>query len=393
MPWKECSKVDEKIRFVSRHLGGESIAALCREFGISRVTGHKIISRYEKHGLDAFKELSRRPYRQANKLPFQLEKLIVSLKQEKPHWGAPKIREMLIKRFPDIRHPPACSTVHAVLDRNGLVERRKRRNPERSSRLATDLREGEFPNDLWCADYKGEFMLGSREYCYPLTITDHKSRYLIACEALHSTEEAYAITVFEDIFKEYGLPNAIRTDNGVPFSSPNALYGLSRLSVWWLRLGIRVERIEPGKPQQNGRHERMHLTLKKEATRPAEESFLRQQARFDAFQQEFNHERPHQALEMKCPGELFQKNTKPYTGLPELNYPLHDLTVRITHCGRICIGRKKFNLSRAFAGHDVGVNEVSDGIWLVSFMDYDIGYFDEDNCRVEPIENPFVYRV
>lgn len=392
MPWKECNKMDERLKFISRHLAGEKVAVLCREFGISRVTGHKIISRYEEHGLDAFKELSRRPFRQANKLPFQLEKLIIQLKKEKPHWGAMKIRDRLLRKYPHIRHPPANSTVHAVLDRNGMVNVRKRRNRNYKLR-GTDLRAGQNPNDLWCADYKGEFMLGNKQYCYPLTITDYRSRYLIACEGLETTKEAYAITVFENIFKEYGLPKAIRTDNGVPFSSPNALYGLSRLSVWWLRLGINVERIEPGKPQQNGRHERMHLTLKKEATKPAEENFLRQQARFDDFQEEFNNERPHQALEMKCPAEVFKKNTNPYNGLPEINYPLHDMTIRITNCGRICIGKRKFNLSTSFAGHDVGVREIDDGIWLVSFMDYDIGYFDEDNCRVEPIENPFAYKV
>lgn len=392
MPWKECSKVDEKIRFVSRYMDGEKIAVLCREFGISRVTGHKIIDRYKEHGLDAFKELSRRPFRQANKLPFQLEKLIVGLKKEKPHWGAPKIRERLVRKYPHIQHPPACSTVHAVLDRNGLVNVRKRRNRKWKAQ-GTGLAPGKAPNDLWCADYKGEFMLGNKQYCYPLTITDYKSRYLIACEALETTKEEYAITVFEDIFKGYGLPKAIRTDNGVPFSHPNALYGLSRLSVWWLRLGIKVERIEPGKPQQNGRHERMHLTLKQEATKPAEANFLRQQDRFNNFQSEFNLERPHQALEMKTPSEVYESNSREYKGLPELSYPWHDLTVRITNCGRVCIGKRKINLSRCFAGHDVGIREVDDKIWLVSFMDYDLGYFDEDNGRIEPIENPFAYKV
>jgi len=384
--------MDEKLKFISRHLEGETIASLCREFEISRVTGHKIVSRYEKHGLDAFKELSRRPYRQANKLPFQLEKLIVKLKKEKAHWGAPKIRELLLRRYPEIRHPPAVSTVHAVLDRNGLVNVRKRRNRKWKAQ-GTGLEAGKEANDLWCADYKGEFMLGSKRYCYPLTITDYTSRFLIACEALETTKEEFAITVFEDIFKEYGIPKSIRTDNGIPFAHPNALYGLSRLSVWWLRLGIRVERIEPGHPQQNGRHERMHLTLKQEATRPAEQDFLKQQARFDGFKKEFNYERPHQALGMKCPSEVYKNNERVYKGLPELSYPMHDRTVRITHCGRICIGKRKINLSRCFAGHDVGVREVDDKLWLVSFMDYDLGYFDEDNGRVEPIDNPFVLKV
>src|SRR6266568_7297747 len=176
------------------------------------------------------------------------------------------------------------------------------------------------PNDLWCADYKGEFMLADRRYCYPLTITDFASRYLFACEALSTTKEAYAFPVFEAVFKEYGLPKAIRTDNGVPFASPNALFGLSKLSVWCLRLGIKIKRIKPGHPQQNGRHERMHLTLKKEATKPAAGNFLQQQARFDKFMEVFNNERPHEALDMKCPAEVYQPSQRVYTGLPDVHY-------------------------------------------------------------------------
>ncbi len=297
-----------------------------------------------------------------------------------------------------LRHGERVSRLAVILLRkNADICRTTRRvaapAPGGRHQVNNGIHLGKEANDLWCADYKGEFMLGSKRYCYPLTVTDYTSRYLIACEALETTKEEFAITVFEDIFKEYRIPKCIRTDNGVPFAHPNALYGLSRLSVWWLRLGIRVERIEPGHPQQNGRHERMHLTLKQEATRPAEHDFLKQQARFDGFKKEFNYERPHQALGMKCPSEVYAVNDRTYRGLPELCYPMHDRTVRITHCGRICIGRRKINLSRCFAEHDVGVKEVDDKLWLVSFMDYDLGYFDEDNGRVEPIDNPFVLKV
>jgi putative transposase len=237
--------------------------------------------------------------------------------------------------------------------------------------------------------YKGEFMLADRRYCYPLTITDFASRYLIRCEALSTTKELYAFAVFEQVFKEFGLPTAIRTDNGIPFASPNALYGLSKLSVWWLRLGIRIERIKPGHPEQNGRHERMHLTLKTEATKPAASNFLQQQARFDAFLQRYNHERPHQALDMRVPAERYTRSPHPYRGLTDLAYPLHDWTAVVTHCGRICFNWRKVNLSHIFAGQQVGVRQVTDRIWLVSFMDYDLGYFDDETCRLEPIENPF----
>jgi putative transposase len=226
-----------------------------------------------------------------------------------------------------------------------------------------------------------------------LTITDAMSRYLLCCDALESTREDYAFTVFERTFRDFGLPRAIRTDNGVPFASRSAFFGLSKLSVWWLRLGIRIERIKPGKPQQNGRHERMHLTLKKEATRPAGRNFLQQQARFDRFMQCFNFERPHQGLNMKYPAELYTPSPRPYQGLGELEYPFHDRTLTVTDCGRICIGRRKINLSRVFAGQKVGVKEVSEKVWLVTFMHYDLGFFDQEFGRVECAENPFGAKV
>lgn len=189
------------------------------------------------------------------------------------------------------------------------------------------------------------------------------------------------------------MPRAIRTDNGVPFSSPNSLFGLSRLSVWWLRLGISIERIRPGNPQQNGRHERMHLTLKKETAKPAQMNLLQQQARFDDFVEEFNLERPHEALEMKFPDELYQKSSQIYAGLPPVEYPMHDRVILVTSCGRICIKKLKINLSQVFAGQAVGIKEVNDKIWLVTFMDYDLVYFDEDSKRFEPLSNPFGAKV
>jgi putative transposase len=255
-----------------------------------------------------------------------IEKAIVGLKREFPTWGAPKIRERLKQRWPEL-HRPAISTVHATLDRHGLVRRRsKRRRPRLTG---TTLSQPMVPNRLWCADYKGEFLLTNQRYCYPLTITDFATRYLLACEALSTTKERYAFTVFERTFQEFGLPDAIRTDNGVPFASAHALYGLSKLAVWWLRLGIRIERIAPGHPQQNGRHERMHLTLKTEATRPAGANVLQQQQRFDTFIHHYNHERPHQALDMATPASHYTASARLYRGLEELEYPAHDWSAAI----------------------------------------------------------------
>jgi putative transposase len=381
--------MDERLRFVARVLEGEKMAGLCREFDISRKTGHKIFNRYQECGLEGLTDRSRRPYRHANRLPFQVETLIVQLKNEHPSWGAPKIREKIRRRHSAITLP-AISTVHAVLDRHGLVTRGRR---TRYKANGTTLSRPTRANDLWCADYKGEFMLADRRYCYPLTITDFASRYLICCDALATTKEVYAFTVFERAFKDFGLPQAIRTDNGHPFASVTSFFGLSKLSVWWLRLGIGIERIKPGNPQQNGRHERMHLTLKKEATRPAAKNFLQQQGKFDQFIECYNHERPHQALGMKYPAELYTSSPRPYQGLGELEYPFHDRTVTVTSCGRICLGSRKINLSAVFAGQNVGIKEVSEKIWLVTFMHYDLGFFDHEVGRVECAPNPFETKV
>ena len=271
--------MDERMRFVIRLKEGESMASLCREFGISRQTGYKIAERYEQCGLEGLSDRARRPFRYANQLPEQIEATIVAAKREKPHWGARKIRERLLRQLTHAIKVPAASTVHAVLDRHGLVQRMAR---PRTRAEGTPLSDGLRPNDLWSTDYKGEFQLGDKRYCYPLTVTDHASRYLLLCEALESNREELALRAFDRLFRERGLPQAIRSDNGVPFASPNGLFQLSKLSVWWLRLGISIERIRPGHPQQNGRQERMHLTLKKEATRPAGVNFLQQQGKFDS---------------------------------------------------------------------------------------------------------------
>ena len=381
--------MDERLRFVARLLEGHNMSEACREFGISRPTGYKILKRYKDIGYQGLLDRSRRPYRHANQIPFQLESAIVRLRTEHPSWGAAKIREKLLRAFPMVP-APAKSTVHAVLDRNGLVERRKRR---RHKAQGTSLSDPNSPNQLWCADFKGEFMLGNRQYCYPLTITDYSSRYLLACESLESTKSTFAFSVFERVFKDFGLPSAIRTDNGVPFASPNALFGLSKLAVWWLRLGIQIERIKPGHPQQNGRHERMHLTLKKEATKPASFNFLQQQSRFDKFLEVYNSQRPHQAIGMRYPAELYTPSARPFRHPEPPQYPFHDRTVCVTRCGRICIGKRKINLSQVFSGQLLGIREVDEKIWLVSFLDFDLGYFDEVEGRVEPGPNPFAAKV
>ena len=340
--------MDQKLKFIARYLEGEKIAVLCREFGISRPTGYKLIKRYKIMGECTLVEQKRTPYRYANQLPIPVEALILDIKKEYSNWGAPKIRSKIIKKFPDIK-PPAASTIHAVLDRHGLVRRRKGR--KRYQNKGTQRNHVKHPNDLWCADYKGEFMMQNRQYCYPLTISDYASRYLIGCDALTSTREEFAFEAFTNAFKEYGLPKSIRTDNGSPFTSGNSFYKLTKLSVWWMRLGINVERIEPGHPEQNGR--------------------------------------PHQGIGDKYPTEVYRPSEREFKKPEPLYYPFHDKTITVTRCGRICDNKMKVNLSRAFAGQQVGIKEMEDNIWVVSFLDYDLGYFDNKCRRVEPVDNPF----
>lgn len=387
MPWRESTVMEERLRFVALRLEGESMTALCREFGISRKTGHKIFARYREHGLEAVRDRPRTPGRVANRLPLALESRIVALKREKPHWGARKLRELLARRLGSGVRLPARSTIHAVLDRHGLVEHARARAHPRAT--GTPLSRPVAPNELWCTDFKGEFRLGDRSWCYPLTVTDQVSRSLLLCEALESTREAPVITAFWRLFEERGLPAAIRSDNGVPFATPNGLYGLSALAVWWLRLGIAIERITPGCPQQNGAHERMHLTLKEATTRPAAENALQQQARFDSFREAFNDERPHEALGMKTPAEVYRPSPRAFSGLPELDYPLHDRDVVVEACGAICLHHTRVGISTVLAGQRLGLREVENDVWLVSFMHYDLGYVDLEARRLQTIENPF----
>lgn len=365
MPWKVSSAMEERLRFVARLLDGEPMTDVCREFGISRKTGYKIFERYKDEGPVGLCDRSRRPVRYANQLPAQVEQLIVRVKREKLHWGARKIREILVRRLAGDLRIPAISTIHATLDRFGLVKPRGR---PRHKAQGTPLGSPAEPNGLWSVDFKGEFRLGDQRWRHPLTVTDHASRYLLLVEALESNREDPVIAAFDRLFAERGLPGAIRSDNGVPFASPNALFNLSRLAVWWLRLGIAIERIKPGRPQQNGRHERMHLTLKREAVRPPAMNIIQQQERFDAFVAEFNTERPHQAIAMKTPAEVYRTSARPYNGLPHVDYPFHDRDILVTACGRICLHRKKINISTVLAGQRLGIKGVDEAIWLVSFM-------------------------
>lgn len=355
---------------------------LCREYGISRKTGNKFKARFERLGAAGLEDQSRAPHVIPHRTPPEVMELVLDERRLHPTWGSRKLKDVLEKRG---QRMPSHGAIERALAKAGLSKPRKHRRRHKAE--PTHLRAASSPNDVWCIDYKGQFRLGDRSYCYPLTITDQYSRFLVACEGMAAISDEEAREVCEEIFRERGLPFAIRSDNGVPFSS-TGLAGLTKLSAFFVRLGIELERIRPAHPEENGQHERMHRTLKAETTRPARANLLQQQERFDEWAHEFNHDRPHEALGMKRPAEVFTPSSTPMPDpLPELVYPMHDDVVRVTRWGDIRIaGLGQVRLTRALAGQYVGIREENDGRWLVSFSTIDLGLTNEKGT-VAPIED------
>ncbi len=387
MPWKETTKMQERMKFIIRLEDGEKMTDLCSEFSISRKTGYKLYNRYKI--MSHLNDLKRGPKRAANLTSKYIQDLITKKKEANMTWGAPKIKHWLMKKYPN-EPIPVKSTVHAILERNGLVKKRRRKNPKYFT-TPTYLSKPSNPNDLWCVDFKGQFKMLNRQYCYPLTVSDQLSRYLLSCEGIEAIKAEEVKIIFEEIFQEYGLPDAIRSDNGEPFSS-RTIWGLSTLSVWWLRLGIKLERIKPGHPEQNGIHERMHRTLKWDTTKPPANNLLQQQDKFEKFKIEFNNERPHEGLEMKTPSEIYVKSNKKYSNsLNPIDYSDCDDVKKVTNCGSIYIEKKKkIFISSAFRGQILGLIELDEDIWQVYFMDYTLGFFDKDSNRLSVADSPFI---
>jgi transposase InsO family protein len=365
--------MSERLKFVAAYLRCEdSFTDLCRDFGVSRKTGYKWIHRYEADGPRALEEQSRAPHRHPQATPEHIVEAIVSLRRLHPRWGPRKLRVVLLRRHPRMMLP-ALSTIGDILKRQGLV--RKRRRIRRSSPYGERLREYVAPNAVWCADFKGCFPVGG-DRCHPLTISDGYSRYLLRCQALRRPLTHCARRVFESAFREYGLPQAIRTDNGPPFSTL-APGGLSRLAVWWIRLGIRPERILPGRPDQNGRHERMHSTLKAETAHPPRSSFQAQQRAFDQFQVEYNQQRPHEALGQEVPAIFYRRSSRRLPQyLPHVEYPAHFETRLAYPNGVISFGATQWYVSGCVAKQKVGLEPVAEGCWQVYFGSIALGLLD-----------------
>lgn len=380
MPWRQTEPMTERVRFITLHQEGlYSMTELCDRFGISRKTGYKWLARFEAAGLPGLAEQSRAPHACGHRTPSEVEVALLEARKAHPSWGPKKLLPYLKKRRPELALP-AASTVGALLKRHGLIAARTRQRqalPPGTVPLETTA-----PHQVWCADFKGEFPTCDGIDCYPLTVSDAHTRYLLACQALPSTRQEGVQRVFARLFAEHGLPEAIRTDNGPPFAT-QALGGLSQLSVWWLKLGLVHQRIAPGQPQQNGRHERMHRTLKAETTRPPEQDRQAQQARFDRFRREFNEERPHEALGQQPPAALYLPSPRPLPArvLPP-EYPGHYLVRKVGRAGTCRFAGRPLFVSETLAGEYLGLEEVAEGLWSVFFYKMLLARFDERNFRL-----------
>jgi putative transposase len=377
--------MDEKTRFVAAHLeGGEPMTMLCERFGISRQTGYELVRRYRSAGWAGLEPRPRAPHASPQSMADEVAARLILLRQRWPFWGPKKLRAHLLRHEPGLAWP-AASTIGELLRREGLSQPRRRQRaamPRSQPFLAVEA-----PNDVWCIDFKGWFRTRDGTRCDPLTITDADSRYLIACEIVAPTTEG-AGPVVERALREHGLPRAIRSDNGPPFAT-QAAGGLSRLAVTWVKLGIRLERITPGCPQENGRHERMHGTLKKETTRPPAEDIPGQQARFEAFREAFNHIRPHEALGQQTPASRYHGSPRPY---PErIEEPWYDpdhAVRRVRPTGEIKWGGDLVFLSEVLAGETVGIAETETGDWIVRFADIDLGLIDRRTRKLRRFSAP-----
>jgi len=367
----------ERMRFIREHQRGEeSVASLCRRFGVSRKTGYKWLRRYYADGgsQDGMADRSRRPHTHPTRTAVKLEEAIVEARKQRPRWGPKKLRAWLVRHNPEVELP-AVSTFAKIFRRHGLVAPRRRRR--RTPPLSGPFGSVRGPNALWCVDFKGHFAVGSTR-CHPLTVMDAHSRYLVACIGLRRPDATQVRRAFERIFEQFGLPDAIRTDNGPPFATPSA-GGLSRLSAWWMKLGIRHERIAPGRPDQNGRHERMHRTLKQETATPPCSRFSAQQRAFDRFRHEYNDLRPHEALGQDVPAAFYQRSRRllpiPSWGR-DFDYPVDFETARSDKHGLVRWRNRLLLVSAALRHELLGLEPIGPDRWAVHFGSLRIGQIE-----------------
>lgn len=394
MPWTET--VDQRYDFACDCLrGSSSMTVLCERYGISRKTGYKWLKRFQAAGRLGLEDRARTPLSCPSALSEEVRAFLLGVRARHPTWGAKKLRREIQKHRPDLR-APARSTIGRLLKQEGLVDvavsvRSERSAARKRSKASRTLAPSTKPNDVWCIDFKGDFRLGDRSKCYPVTITDNATRYLIACRGKSSTRLEGVQQTLLRAFRTHGLPTHLRSDNGTPFGGDGVL-GLSYLSVWLIRLGVEPEHIDPGRPDQNGRHERMHRTLKAETTRPPRRSLEAQQRAFNTWRSIYNDERPHEALEFATPGDLYESSSRELQAPVSPVYPGYYETRSVKPKGHFRWKSADVFVGAAFRGERIGLREVDDGVWVVSYGTRDLGVLNErllkggNWIRLSPLE-------
>jgi putative transposase len=386
MAWKESSVMEEKLRFVFEYERKEfPMSQLCSRFGISRETGYVTLRQFRRFGVKGLEEADRAARLHPNQTGAAIERAVLELRQAHMGWGPRKLKKILERDQPG-RAWPATSTMGEIIKRAGLVVARKKRH--RTEPYTQPLAHAVESNRVWCADFKGWFKAGDGTRVDPLTISDAWSRYLLRCQAVEKTDTERVRSIFEAAFREYGLPHAIRTDNGAPFASP-ALRGLSRLAVWWIKLGIAPERIQAGHPEQNGRHERMHRTLKQDL-QPAQ-NWRAQQRQLDQFRQDYNQLRPHEAVGMQTPASIYEPSPRPYPSrVPDVEYPDTMQVLTVKSHGHFRWKKHDVFLTEVLWGEPIGLLEIQDGIFTVYFAHLPLACFDSHRLKVRPLRTiPF----
>ena len=384
MPWKDTGPVEERKKFIEDWLAGgrRDVAGLSRTYGISRKTGHKWVQRFMEGGLEGLADRTHARRDRAGRVPAEMERRLAAARRAHPTWGPKKLRAWLAAAEPGTEWP-AESTIGEVLRRAGLTQPRKR--PQRPAPTGVPPVGADAPNALWTIDYKGQFRTADGRWLYPLTVMDAHSRYLLACAGHRQVSGAATRATLQKVFQEHGLPERLRSDNGSPFASTGA-GRLSKLAAWWLKLGIELERIQPGKPQQNGRHERMHRVLKAETARPPAANRRQQQVRFDRFRDEYNQVRPHEALAQRPPAALFARSAREYPErVPDPEYPLYWERRRVRRDGSLKFQGRQPHLSEALAGEAVGLVEVEEELWQIWFCDYKVAVLDAAQGKLWPV--------
>jgi transposase InsO family protein len=390
MPWKVSGVVEKRRGFVEQWLSENwTMTELCARHGITRQSGYNTIARYERTGWDGLESRSRAPARHPNQASPEVEQRIVELRHQHMRWGPRKLKVVLERQQPDLTWP-AASTMGELLRREGLVIPRKKRR--RLDPYTTPFASASQPNRVWCGDFKGWGRTQDGERIDPLTISDACTRYLLRCQAVQKMDRARVQAIFEAAFREYGLPEAIRTDNGAPFASL-AIAGLSRLALWWMKLGIVPERIPPAHPEQNGRHERMHRTLQQETMTPMAANRRAQQRRFDQFRSEYNQQRPHEALAMRTPAGCYTPSPRPYPArVPEPEYNRSMTVRRVFADGQFSWKNQDVFVSETLRGERIGLEPVDDHWYTIYFATFPLGRFDSRTRTVHRLPAAGFYR-